>query len=109
MMIGASTDFLDQVKVGAVRVVATVADRKVPTFPDLTSIKAQGLDVGPLPEEFRGFVGPPEMPADALKYYQDTFQQTGERAGLERLRRRERFGDGLSRRFEVRPVPQGAE
>jgi putative tricarboxylic transport membrane protein len=75
MMIGASTDFLDQVKVGAVRVIATVADRKVATFPDLTSITAQGLDVGPLPEEFRGFVGPPEMPADALQYDQDTFQK----------------------------------
>ena len=46
MMIGASTDFLDQVKVGAIRVIATVADRKVPTFPELTSIKAQGIDAG---------------------------------------------------------------
>ncbi len=73
MMIGASTDFVDQVKVGAIRVIATVADRKISTFPELTSIKAQGLDVGPLPEEFRGFVGPPEMPQQALKYYQDTF------------------------------------
>jgi putative tricarboxylic transport membrane protein len=73
MMIGASTDFVDQVKVGAIRVIATVADRKVSTFPELTSIKAQGLDVGPLPEEFRGFVGPPEIPQQALKYYQDTF------------------------------------
>ena len=75
MMIGASTDFVDQVKVGAVRVIATVADRKVSTFPELTSIKEQGLDVGPLPEEFRGFVGPPEMPAEALTYYQDMFHK----------------------------------
>jgi putative tricarboxylic transport membrane protein len=73
MMVGASTDFVDQVKIGAIRVIATVADRKVATFPELTSITAQGLDVGPLPEEFRGFVGPPEMPAEALKYYQDKF------------------------------------
>jgi putative tricarboxylic transport membrane protein len=73
MMIGASTDFVDQVKVGAVRVIATVADRKVSTFPELTSIKEQGLDVGPLPEEFRGFVGPPDMPHEALTYYQDRF------------------------------------
>jgi putative tricarboxylic transport membrane protein len=73
MMIGASTDFADQVKVGAIRVIATVADRNVSTFPELTSIKAQGLDVGPLPEEFRGFVGPPDIPEQALKYYQDTF------------------------------------
>jgi len=75
MMIGASTDFVDQVKVGAVRVIATVADQKVSTFPELTSIKAQGLDVGPLPEEFRGFVGPPNMPNSALTYYQDKFHQ----------------------------------
>jgi putative tricarboxylic transport membrane protein len=73
MMIGASTDFADQVKVGAIRVIATVADRKVSTFPDLTSITEQGVDVGPLPEEFRGFVGPPNMPAGALTYYQDKF------------------------------------
>jgi putative tricarboxylic transport membrane protein len=74
MMIGASTDFADQVKVGAIRVIATVADRKVSTFPDLTSITEQGVDVGPLPEEFRGFVGPPNMPPQALTYYQDKFQ-----------------------------------
>jgi putative tricarboxylic transport membrane protein len=73
MMIGASTDFVDQVKVGALRVIATVADRKVSTFPELTSIKAQGIDAGELPEEFRGFVGPPDMPADALTYYQGVF------------------------------------
>jgi putative tricarboxylic transport membrane protein len=73
MMIGASTDFVDQVKVGALRVIATVADRNVSTFPELTSIKAQGIDAGELPEEFRGFVGPPEMPADALAYYQGVF------------------------------------
>jgi putative tricarboxylic transport membrane protein len=59
MMIGASTDFVDQVKVS--------------TFPELTSITAQGIDAGELPEEFRGFVGPPEMPADALAYYQGVF------------------------------------
>jgi putative tricarboxylic transport membrane protein len=42
-------------------------------FPGLTSIRAQGIDTGELPEEFRGFVGPPQLPADALHYYQHTF------------------------------------
>jgi len=74
MMIGASTDFIDQVKVGALRVIATVADRKVATFPELTSIKEQGVDAGDLPEEFRGFVGPPDMPEEALEYYQELFR-----------------------------------
>jgi putative tricarboxylic transport membrane protein len=73
MMIGATTDFLDQVKIGAIRVIATVSDRKVPAFGEVTSIKAQGIDAGELPEEFRGFVGPPDMPADAIAYYQNLF------------------------------------
>lgn len=73
MMIGAATDFADQVKVGAIRVIATVADRKVSAFPGLTSIRAHGIDAGVLPGEFRGFVGPPEMPSDALGSYQDVF------------------------------------
>lgn len=75
MMIGASTDFVDQVKLGAIKVLATVDDRPVATFPKLTSMKAQGLDIGPLPEEFRGFVGPPDMPKEAVAYYQGVFEK----------------------------------
>lgn len=75
MMIGAATDFVDQVKLGAIKVLATVDERPVATFPKLTSMKAQGLDVGPLPEEFRGFVGPPDMPKEAVAYYQGVFEK----------------------------------
>jgi putative tricarboxylic transport membrane protein len=81
MMIGPSTDFIDQVKLGAIRLVATASDRKVSTLPELTSIRAQGIDVGQLPEEFRGFVGPPAMPDSALRYYQKTFRALLSAAG----------------------------
>lgn len=73
MMIGSSTDFAEQVEAGKLRVIAVVGDRRVPTFPQVTSLKEQGFTVDNLPQEFRGFVGPPGMPKPALTYYQDLF------------------------------------
>jgi putative tricarboxylic transport membrane protein len=73
MMIGSSSDFAEQVKAGKLRVVAVVGDQRVATFPDVTTLKEQGFTVDNLPQEFRGFVGPPGMPQSALGYYQDVF------------------------------------
>jgi putative tricarboxylic transport membrane protein len=71
MMIGATNDFSEQVKAGQIRIIAVVGSQKVDSFPDVTTLKDQGFAVDTLPEEFRGFVGPPGMPDSAVKYYQD--------------------------------------
>jgi len=71
MMIGASGDFAEHVRAGQLRVVAAIGEHRVPTFPAVTTLAEQGLDAAGLPEEFRGFVGPPEMPPAAVAYYRD--------------------------------------
>jgi putative tricarboxylic transport membrane protein len=73
MMIGSSGDFTEQVKAGKLRVIAVVGADRVDTFPDVTTLKEQGFTVDNLPAEFRGFVGPPDMPQSAVTYYQDLF------------------------------------
>ena len=73
VMIGSSGDFSEQVKAGKLRVIAVIGDQHVDTFPQATSLKEQGFTVDNLPQEFRGFVGPPGMPKSALTYYQDVF------------------------------------
>jgi putative tricarboxylic transport membrane protein len=73
MMIGSTDDFSEQVRAGKVKIVAVVGDQPVATFPAVTTLKAQGFQVDTLPEEFRGFVGPPGMPKAALTYYQNLF------------------------------------
>lgn len=73
MMIGSTTDFAEQVTAGQVRVIAVVGDRPLATFPNVTTLAQQGFQVGGLPEEFRGFVGPPGMPAAAISYYEGVF------------------------------------
>jgi putative tricarboxylic transport membrane protein len=71
MMIGSTGDFSEQVRAGKLRVVAVVGAQPLSTFPQVTTLKQQGFQVDQLPEEFRGFVGPQGMPADALTYYQN--------------------------------------
>jgi putative tricarboxylic transport membrane protein len=70
MMIGSTSDFAQQVTAGKLRIVAVVGDQSLSTFPKVTTLKQQGYQTAQLPEEFRGFVGPPGMPAAALQYYQ---------------------------------------
>jgi putative tricarboxylic transport membrane protein len=71
MMIGSTSDFDQQVKAGKLRVVAVVGAQPLATEPNVTTLKQQGFQVEQLPEEFRGFVGPPGMPAAAVDYYRD--------------------------------------
>jgi putative tricarboxylic transport membrane protein len=71
MMIGSTGDFAEQIRAGKLRVVAVIGDQPLATFPQVSTLAQQGFQVGGLPEEFRGFVGPQGMPADALRYYQD--------------------------------------
>jgi len=74
MMIGASSDFDEQVRAGTIRVIAALGDRRVPTFPEVRTLAEQGLAIANLPEEFRAFVGPPGMSAAELTYYQGLFR-----------------------------------
>lgn len=73
MMIGAGNDFSEQVKAGHIRVIAVVGAERLAAFPKVSTLKEQGFAVDGLPKEFRGFVGPPDMPAAALSYYQKEF------------------------------------
>jgi putative tricarboxylic transport membrane protein len=70
MMIGSTTDFAQQVSAGKLRVVAVVGSQSLSTFPAVTTLQQQGFQTAQLPEEFRGFVGPPGMPASAVRYYE---------------------------------------
>lgn len=75
MMIGSTSDFSQQVSAGKLRVVAVVGSQSLATFPDVTTLKQQGFKTDQLPEEFRGFVGPPNMPASALRYYEGVLRK----------------------------------
>jgi putative tricarboxylic transport membrane protein len=74
MMIASPVDVASELQTGKFRAIGVAGTEAIPSYPNVPTLKAEGIDLGDsLPSEFRGFVGPPNMPASALKYYQDVF------------------------------------
>jgi putative tricarboxylic transport membrane protein len=64
----------EHVRAGKLRVLAQLTQQRLPSFPDVPTLKEAGFDVVPTPQ-IRGVVGPPQMPADAVAYWTDRFSK----------------------------------
>ena len=62
----------EQVRAGKLRVLAQIADKRLPGYPDVPTLKEAGFDVTPTPQ-IRAVMAPPGMPAEAVAYWQDRF------------------------------------
>ena len=74
MMIVEPQEAGENIRAGKMRVLAQVADRRLPAFPDVPTLKEAGFDV-PLVPQMRGAVAPPAIAADVAAYWQDFFQR----------------------------------
>jgi putative tricarboxylic transport membrane protein len=62
----------EQVRAGKLRVLAQIAQTPLANYPNVPTLKQAGYDVKQTPQ-IRGVIAPPEMPADAVAYWQDRF------------------------------------
>jgi putative tricarboxylic transport membrane protein len=65
------------IRSGKLRPLAAVGEKRLEGYPDVPTLKEAGFDVPDVPQA-RGIVGPPEMPAEAVKYYSDFFKKVSE-------------------------------
>ncbi|MGH3326358.1 MAG: tripartite tricarboxylate transporter substrate binding protein [Streptomycetales bacterium] len=72
MMFGSAQDFAAQVKAGKLKIIATISPDPSPVFPDAPTTQDEGFETELVPQ-VRGIMAPPDMPAEALTYYQDSF------------------------------------
>ncbi|GGG16475.1 tricarboxylic transport membrane protein [Rhodococcoides trifolii] len=84
--IGGVSEFVDQVTSGSLDALGVLADNRLPGL-DVPTAREQGLDV--TLSNWRGLYGPPDMPANAVEYWQSalarmvetpTWMQTAERS-----------------------------
>lgn len=68
------SEAMEQVRANKIRVVAQIADQRLPDFKDIPTIPETGYKLPPIPQ-VRGMVGPPNMPADALAYYEGLIEK----------------------------------
>jgi len=62
------------IRAGRLRALAQIADKRIEGFPDVPTLQEAGFDVPNVPQA-RGIVGPPNMPPEALAYYEDLFKR----------------------------------
>ncbi|MGH2828545.1 MAG: Bug family tripartite tricarboxylate transporter substrate binding protein [Actinomycetota bacterium] len=110
MMFGSAQDFISQVEAGKLKIIATISPEPSPIYPDAPTTEDEGFTTELVPQ-VRGIMAPPDIPADALEYYQGVFsdlveteswQEFAEKNGVVTdLRLGEEWGDFLTEQEEV--------
>ncbi len=75
IMIGAVTDFSEQVAAGQLKVIGALGEKRTGAFPDAPTLKEQNVPDDGIPTQlqWRGIAGPPDMSPEAVAYYQKVF------------------------------------
>ncbi|MDQ4058630.1 MAG: tripartite tricarboxylate transporter substrate binding protein [Actinomycetota bacterium] len=75
MMFGSAQDFASQVEAGKLKIIATISPEPSPIYPDAPTTEEEGFQSELVPQ-VRGIMGPPDMPQEAIEYYQGVFEET---------------------------------
>jgi len=84
---------IEQVRAGKLKVLAQLADQRITAFKDVPTVKESGYELPKIPQ-IRGVVGPPNMPADALAFYEGLFKRLAASAGWKQYIEANYFEDG---------------
>ena len=74
MMMVEPSEAGELIRNGKLRAVAQISDTRIAGFPDVPTIKEAGFNIPNVPQS-RGVVGPPDMPAAAVAYYDNIFKR----------------------------------
>lgn len=74
MMIIEPQEAGEQIRAGKMRVLAQIADKPLPSYPGVPTLKEAGYDVS-VPPQIRALVAPPGIPKDVIAYWQDLFDK----------------------------------
>ena len=78
------------------RALAQISDKRLAGYGDVPTLKEAGFDVPNVPQ-MRGFVGPPDMPKDAVKFYEDLFEKVAKSPTWQKYLADNQFEDAFAR------------
>jgi putative tricarboxylic transport membrane protein len=90
----------EHIRAGNMRVIAQIADKRLPPFPNIPTIKEAGFDIPNVPQ-VRGIVAPPGIPADVVAYWEDVFAKFVKTASWKKYLEDNLFEDGFQRSAEL--------
>jgi putative tricarboxylic transport membrane protein len=83
----------EQIRAGNLRVIASLTEKRLPTLPNVPTIKEQGIDVTIIPQA-RGVVAPPAAPKDVVQYWEGVFDRFAKSASWKQYVEQNQFEEG---------------
>ena len=90
----------EHIRAGNLRVIATVADKRLPAFPDVPTIQEAGFKIPNVPQ-VRGIVAPPGIPPEAVAYWEELFARFIKTPSWQKYLAENMFQDGYMRSAEL--------
>lgn len=90
----------EHIKAGNMRVIAAVTDKRLPSFPDVPTLKEQGIDVPVIPQA-RGVLAPPGVSRDVVLYWEGIFDRFTNTAPWKKYLEQNQFEDGFMKGAEL--------
>lgn len=90
----------EHIKAGNMRVIAALTDKRLPSFPDVATLKEQGIDVPVIPQA-RGVLAPPGVARDVVQYWEGVFVRFTNTAGWKKYLEQNQFEDGYMKGAEL--------
>jgi putative tricarboxylic transport membrane protein len=83
----------EHIRAGNMRVIAALTEKRLPSFPDVPTLKEQGIDVPVIPQA-RGVLAPPGVPKDVVQYWEGVFDRFTKTASWKKYLEQNQFEDG---------------
>jgi putative tricarboxylic transport membrane protein len=90
----------EHLRAGNMRVLAQVTEKRLPSLPNVPTLKEAGVDV-PVVPQVRGILAPPGIPAEAVAYYEDLFGRLAKTATWKKYLEDNQFEDGFQKSAEL--------
>jgi putative tricarboxylic transport membrane protein len=90
----------EHIRAGNMRVLAQVAEKRLPSFPNVPLMKEAGFDI-PVVPQVRGVVAPPGIPKENLEYWEDVFRKFTRTAAWKKYLEDNQFEDGYQNSTEL--------
>jgi putative tricarboxylic transport membrane protein len=90
----------EHIKAGNMRMIAALTDKRLPSFPDVPTLKEQGIDVPVIPQA-RGVLAPPGVSRDVILYWEGIFDRFTNTAAWKKYLEQNQFEDGFMKGAEL--------
>jgi putative tricarboxylic transport membrane protein len=93
MMVIDPQEGAEHIRGGTMRVLAQIADKRLPGYPNVPTMKEAGFDIPSVPQ-VRGVVAPPGLPKEVVAYWENLFQRFAQSPAWKKYLADNQFEDG---------------